>query len=157
MYCLVQVPDPKPIPVQIAFSIPCAILKYYTYALNEVWGRDYVPLVRTIDMSACGAPSNFQTYLYFHGPLTNFPPSQITQCQQWYISYHGYMKVNWLLFCMRQLSCGGWWLSGYRGSVAEHWQLKPEVPWVRLPAAAMQPFHFPLFSPHNIRIHLFPA
>ena len=32
--------------------------------------------------------------------------------------------------------CGGWWLSGCCGSVAEHWQLKPEVSWVRLPATA---------------------
>ena len=32
--------------------------------------------------------------------------------------------------------CGGWWLSGCRGSVAEHWQLKPEVSWVQLPVAA---------------------
>ena len=23
--------------------------------------------------------------------------------------------------------CEGWWLSGCHGSVAEHWQLKPEV------------------------------
>ena len=32
--------------------------------------------------------------------------------------------------------CEGWWLSGCRGSVAEHWQLNLEVSWVRLPAAA---------------------
>ena len=32
--------------------------------------------------------------------------------------------------------CGGWWLSGCCGSVAEHWRLKPEVSWVRLPATA---------------------
>ena len=43
----------------------------------------------------------------------------------------------------------GWWLSGCRGSVAEHWRLKPKVSWVRLPAAAGL-FHFPLFLPHNI-------
>ena len=41
--------------------------------------------------------------------------------------------------------CEGWWLSGCRSSVAEHWWLKPEVSWVRLPAAAGL-FHFPLFS-----------
>ena len=45
--------------------------------------------------------------------------------------------------------CEGWWLSACRGSVAEHWRLKPEVSWVRLPAAVGL-FHFPLFSPHNI-------
>ena len=28
--------------------------------------------------------------------------------------------------------CEGWWLSGCHGSVAEQWQLKPEVSWVRL-------------------------
>ena len=32
--------------------------------------------------------------------------------------------------------CGGWWLSSCCGSVAEHWRLKPEVSWVRLPATA---------------------
>ena len=32
--------------------------------------------------------------------------------------------------------CEGWWLSGCRGSVAEHWLLKPEVSWVRLQVAA---------------------
>ena len=30
--------------------------------------------------------------------------------------------------------CEGWWLSGCRGSVAKHWQLKPEVSWVQLTA-----------------------
>ena len=30
----------------------------------------------------------------------------------------------------------GWWLSSCHGSVAQHWQLKPEVSWVWLPAAA---------------------
>ena len=49
--------------------------------------------------------------------------------------------------------CEGWWLSGCRGSVAEHWRLKPEVSWFRLPVAAGL-FHLPLFSPHNIQIHL---
>ena len=32
--------------------------------------------------------------------------------------------------------CEGWWLSSCCGSVAEHWWLKPEVSWVRLPATA---------------------
>ena len=32
----------------------------------------------------------------------------------------------------------GTWLSGCCGSVAEHWQLKPEVSWVRLPARAAE-------------------
>ena len=51
--------------------------------------------------------------------------------------------------------CEGWWSSGCHGSVAEHWRLKPEVSWVRLlPTASF--FHFPLFSPHEIQIHLFP-
>ena len=45
--------------------------------------------------------------------------------------------------------CEGWWLSGCCSSVAEHWWLKPEVSWVRLPVTAGF-FHFPLFSPHNI-------
>ena len=35
----------------------------------------------------------------------------------------------------------GWWLSGCRGSVAEHWLLKPEVSWVQLPTTASL-FHF---------------
>ena len=26
--------------------------------------------------------------------------------------------------------CGGWWLSGCRGSMAKHWRLKPELSWV---------------------------
>ena len=49
--------------------------------------------------------------------------------------------------------CEGWWLSGCRGSVAEHWRLKPVVSWVRLPAAAGL-FHFPLFAPHFIYFQL---
>ena len=28
-------------------------------------------------------------------------------------------------------NCEGWWSSSCRGSVAEHWQLKPEMSWVR--------------------------
>ena len=47
--------------------------------------------------------------------------------------------------------CEGWWLSGCRGSVAEHWRLKPEVSQVRLTAAAAL-FYFPLFSPHNFKL-----
>ena len=26
--------------------------------------------------------------------------------------------------------CEGWWLAGCRGTMAEHWQLKPDVSWV---------------------------
>ena len=40
--------------------------------------------------------------------------------------------------------CEGWLLSSCRSSVAEHWRLKPEMSWVRLPVAAGL-FHFPLF------------
>ena len=32
--------------------------------------------------------------------------------------------------------CDGWWLFSCRGSVAEHWRLKPEVSWVQLLATA---------------------
>ena len=48
--------------------------------------------------------------------------------------------------------CEGLWMSGCRGSVAEHWRLKPEVSQVRLTAAAAF-FHFPLFSPHNFKFN----
>ena len=39
---------------------------------------------------------------------------------------------------VQYLYCEGWWLSCLRccGSVAEYWQLKPEVSWVQLPATA---------------------
>ena len=62
----------------------------------------------------------------------------------WSIQYH---------LCRTYRGCGGWWLSGCRGSVEEHWRLKPEVSWVWLPGVAGF-FHFLLFSPHNIQIHL---
>ena len=45
--------------------------------------------------------------------------------------------------------CEGWWSSGCRCSVGEHWQFEPEVSWVRLPLTA-GPFHFPPFLPHSI-------
>ena len=63
------------------------------------------------------------------------------------------LEINeiWMLRAVHIEDCEGWWLSGCRGSVAEHWRLKPEVSWVRLLAAA-DLFHFPLFSPHNIQI-----
>ena len=38
----------------------------------------------------------------------------------------------------------GLWLSGYHGSVADHWWFEPEVSWVRLPATAGL-FTFPCF------------
>ena len=44
--------------------------------------------------------------------------------------------------------CGGWWLSGCRSSVAEHWLHKPGV--LGSIPGGCRPFHFPLFSPHNI-------
>ena len=60
-------------------------------------------------------------------PLTNFLQHILSGCQ----------------VCDRHLcsaynieDCEGWWLSGCHGSVAEHWRLKPEVPWVRLPVTA---------------------
>ena len=37
---VVLVPDPKPTPAWIAFSIVCTILEAI-YAPDEVWGRDY--------------------------------------------------------------------------------------------------------------------
>ena len=36
---IVSVPDPKPTPARIGFSITCVILEVI-YALEEVWGRD---------------------------------------------------------------------------------------------------------------------
>ena len=51
--------------------------------------------------------------------------------------------------------CERQWVSSCHGSVAEHWWLKPEVSWVRLLATAAWPFHFPLFSPLNIKIPYF--
>ena len=44
-------------------------------------------------------------------------------------------------------NCEDQWLSGCRGSVAEHF--KPVMFWVQHPATDGI-FHFPLFSPHNI-------
>ena len=44
--------------------------------------------------------------------------------------------------------CGGWWLSGCRSSVAEHWLHKPGV--LGSIPGGCRPFHFPLFAPHNI-------
>ena len=43
--------------------------------------------------------------------------------------------------------CEGWWLSGCRGSVAEHWQLKPGT--LGLTPGDCWLFHFLLFSPHD--------
>ena len=40
--------------------------------------------------------------------------------------------------------CGGWWLSGCRSSVAEHWQLKTDV--LGSIPGSCQPFHFLLVS-----------
>ena len=48
--------------------------------------------------------------------------------------------------------CEGWWLSGCRSSVAEHWLYKPGV--LGLIPGDCRPFHFPLSSPHNIKISL---
>ena len=44
--------------------------------------------------------------------------------------------------------CGGWWLSGCRSSVVEHWLHKPGV--LGSIPGGCRPFHFPLFPPHNI-------
>ena len=67
-------------------------------------------------------------------------------------------KTEWLLGVqLRHFSttcavhiedCEGWWLSGCRSSVAEHWLHKPGV-LGSIPGDCW-PFHFPLFSPHNI-------
>ena len=48
-----------------------------------------------------------------------------------------------------------WWLTIC--TVVEHWRLKPELGDVGLTLNGCRPFHFSLFSPHNIQIHLFPA
>ena len=53
---------------------------------------------------------------------------------------------NWYNIAVHIEDCESWWLSGCCGSVAEHWQLKPEVSWVRLLAAAGFS-HFFLFMP----------
>ena len=46
-HCLVSVPDPKPTPAWIAFSIACVfprVILEAIYAPDEVWGRDYPSL-----------------------------------------------------------------------------------------------------------------
>ena len=45
---LVSVPDPKPTPAQIAFSIPCVILEAI-YAPDEVWDETKSYQVETGD------------------------------------------------------------------------------------------------------------
>ena len=47
--------------------------------------------------------------------------------------------------------CEGWWLSDCRSSVAQHWRLKPEVSWVRLPVAAGL-FTFLYFCPITAKL-----
>ena len=44
--------------------------------------------------------------------------------------------------------CGGWWLSGCRSSVAEHWRLKPGV--LGSTPGGCWPFSLSSISPHNI-------
>ena len=41
-----------------------------------------------------------------------------------------------------QRDCEGWWLSGCRDSMAEHWRLNPEVSWIWLPAPFRRLLHF---------------
>ena len=67
-------------------------------------------------------------------------------------------SIIFFLFNVRMLSkravhieiedCEGWWLSGGRSSVAEHWHLKPGV--LGLTPGGCRPSSFSLFSPHNI-------
>ena len=51
-------------------------------------------------------------------------------------------------YAVHMEDCEGWWLSGCRGSVTEHWMHKPGV--LDSTPGDCWPFHFPLFSPHNI-------
>ena len=48
------------------------------------------------------------------------------------------MKMKGQQCTVKRIACEGWSLSSCHGSVAEHWQLKPEVlvSWVRLPVTA---------------------
>ena len=57
--------------------------------------------------------------------ITNFPDQVGSENRKW-TSPHNLLYVH-------IEDCEGWWLSG---SVGKHWQLKPEVSWVRLPATA---------------------
>ena len=87
--------------------------------------------------------------------FSSFPLSHlINKCSQTKSTQERATRVracNYIIIETGQ-NCEGWWLSGCRGSVAEHWRLKPEVSWVRLPVAA-DLFHFPLFPPRYIQIY----
>ena len=61
--------------------------------------------------------------------------------------------VQYSLVAVHIEDCEGWWLSSCCGSVAGHWQLKPEVSWLRLLAAAGL-LHFLLFTP-NYRLIMY--
>ena len=53
------------------------------------------------------------------------------------IQYCSYLLTDSTVQIISSLEdCEGWWSSGCRGSVAEHWWLKPEVSWVWLQAVA---------------------
>ena len=54
----------------------------------------------------------------------------LTSCSQTMI------QTEFICYEANVEDCEGWWLSACRGSVAEHWRLKPEVSWIRLPATA---------------------
>ena len=78
---------------------------------------------------------NHKKFKFSGRPLMEFWQYMLSGCQvcDWGIQYH---------LCSKYRGCCG--------SVAEHWQLKPAVSWVQLPAAAGRFFQFPLFSLHNI-------
>ena len=87
MMNIVSVPDPKPIPAQIAFSIACVILEAI-YAPDEVWGRDYDGTVKSVQNEACFHPEciTFQQAhcsqnAYLHGCLFEIVSLRTVHCK----------------------------------------------------------------------------
>ena len=68
----------------------------------------------------------------FGGRLTGKFSSSGKKPAEWFS--HSLLKYIYRIVDIED--CESWWSSGCYGSVAEHWWLKPEVSWVRLPATA---------------------
>ena len=82
-------------------------------------------------------------------PQSSISPNRVlTAHTEW---LPGVQLKHFSLTCpLRIEDCEGWWLSGCRSSVAEHWLHKPGV--LGSIPGDYWPFHFPQFSPHNIKI-----
>ena len=117
------------------FSSQVSTCKFYistnlsiSFELQTFGSRYFMgnPWMTALPPPLCQSIHGCQSYCAIHGQSTLEINEFLSGCQVCDCATEAFSTTC----AVHVEDCEGWWLSDCCGSVAEHWQLKPEVSWV---------------------------